>query len=325
MHIKNIFLTTVLVFLGIPPLSAEDISARSSIDTPVVEPAIDTMSDEGASISDEEINERHNRPGFGGGPQTIREGIAEAVQTPTGLNAATLDETPADETLLDETTLGAPPAIISENPQSAANVMTTDSNSTQPAGREERIRSIIIFIASIILIIALLVLTLLLIREGKEFKAEAVKAEACLNDISGCTSQASHPLGDKPVMVGRVAGENSAHLDYLVIPESTVGRRHALIEYKDFGFWIRDQGSINGTFVNDKMLRTETRLKHGDKVRFHKFKFEFVMPEMGDGATDVAVNSGDGFFNISGGLEAQMPETPEAPAPEIETHGSKET
>jgi pSer/pThr/pTyr-binding forkhead associated (FHA) protein len=92
-------------------------------------------------------------------------------------------------------------------------------------------------------------------------------------------------------MLGRVEGQDHEHLNYIVIPQSTVGRRHALIEYKDFGYWIADQGSINGTFVNDKAISTEVRLKHGDRVRLHKFEFEFVMPEMSDAGMTVVSNT----------------------------------
>ncbi|MFB3090909.1 MAG: FHA domain-containing protein, partial [Gammaproteobacteria bacterium] len=85
----------------------------------------------------------------------------------------------------------------------------------------------------------------------------------------------------------RVAGKDTEHLNYFVIPETTIGRRHALIEYKDFSYWIIDQGSINGTFVNDKAVTSEVRLKHGDMVRLHKVEFEFVMPEMADSGMTV--------------------------------------
>ncbi|MEM7027681.1 MAG: FHA domain-containing protein, partial [Pseudomonadota bacterium] len=77
-------------------------------------------------------------------------------------------------------------------------------------------------------------------------------------------------------------GQDNEHLNYIVVNESTIGRRHALIEYKDYSFWIIDQGSINGTFVNGEPVKTEIRLKHGDKIRLHKCDFEFVMPEMED-------------------------------------------
>jgi len=70
-----------------------------------------------------------------------------------------------------------------------------------------------------------------------------------------------------------------------------------MIEYKDFSYWIIDQGSINGTFVNDKPVTSEVRLKHGDIIRLHKIEFEFVIPEMADSgmtviSSTVIVNKG---------------------------------
>ncbi|MCZ6802566.1 MAG: FHA domain-containing protein, partial [Proteobacteria bacterium] len=92
-------------------------------------------------------------------------------------------------------------------------------------------------------------------------------------------------------MLGRVAGKDTEYLNYFVIPETTIGRRHSLIEYKDFSYWIIDQGSINGTFVNNRAVTSEVRLKHGDMVRLHKVEFEFVMPEMADSGMTVISNT----------------------------------
>ena len=155
--------------------------------------------------------------------------------------------------------------------------------------KEERIRSAIIIAAIVVLIASVLTLIVILIRRSRGTGREVVEAdtEAFLNDIHGYTKEASYKLGTRPTMLGRVAGKDADQLDYIVIPESTIGRRHCLIEYKDFSYWIVDQGSINGTFVNDKPVTTEVRLKHGDKVRLHKFEFEFVMPEMVDAGMTV--------------------------------------
>ena len=153
---------------------------------------------------------------------------------------------------------------------------------------EEALRSKMILVALAVLIIAVIIMVLMLIRGSRRKKDEdEYVQEAFLNDIHSYTSQASYKLGKKPTMLGRVAGTDTEHLDYIVIPETTIGRRHALIEYKDFAYWIIDQGSINGTFVNDQMITSETRLKHGDLVRLHKFEFEFLMPEMADAGMTV--------------------------------------
>jgi uncharacterized protein YegL len=110
--------------------------------------------------------------------------------------------------------------------------------------------------------------------------------KAYLNDINGITADPAYEIGGRPAMLGRVAG-NDANLDYIVVNQSTVGRRHALIEYRDFSFWIADQGSVNGTFVNGRRIESETRLKHGDRVRLHNFEFEFTVPELADSGQTV--------------------------------------
>ncbi len=160
--------------------------------------------------------------------------------------------------------------------------------------------------------------------------ANEVVSEAFINDINNHTATSQYQLGQKPTMFGRVAGKDTQHLNYLVIPESTIGRRHALIEYKDYGFWISDQGSINGTFVNDQLINSEVCLKHGDKVRLHKFEFEFVMPEMDDaGMTVVSSTQFAGQANNADAATvlkdsaSSIPEVPEM-EPEFDITGSVE-
>jgi pSer/pThr/pTyr-binding forkhead associated (FHA) protein len=175
----------------------------------------------------------------------------------------------------------AAPAIVEPPPPPVIAAPTT-TPVTKAAGQEERTRSIIIFIAAVILFLTLAGLIFLLVKRGRIYKqaSAAVVSEAFLFDLNGVTSSAQYKLGQKPTMFGRVAGKDVEHLDYIVIPESTIGRRHATIDYKDYAYWIMDQGSINGTFVNDVRITSEIRLKHGDRIRLHKVEFEFVMPDM---------------------------------------------
>jgi pSer/pThr/pTyr-binding forkhead associated (FHA) protein/Mg-chelatase subunit ChlD len=200
----------------------------------------------------------------------VFERIYSIMQQPQEEKAAA----PEQATAVPAPTVQETPPVVIHVPQSPP----------QSLGREDRTRSIIIIVAAIILIIALLVMIMVLIRRGRELNGynQDDVVEAYLNDIHGYTSRASYRLGSKPTMLGRVAGKDTAHLEYIVIPESTIGRRHALIEYKDFSYWIVDQGSINGTFVNDVPISSEVRLKHGDIIRLHKLEFEFVMPDLDD-------------------------------------------
>ncbi len=168
-------------------------------------------------------------------------------------------------------------------PTPAPIIIEVPVGQSQLEDEAERKRSVLILVALAVLILAVIAMVLMLLKGSKNrSRDEETAQEAYLNDIHGVTGQAAYALGNQPTMLGRVAGKDTEYLNYFVIPETTIGRRHALIEYKDFSYWIIDQGSINGTFVNDKAVTSEIRLKHGDMVRLHKVEFEFVMPEMAD-------------------------------------------
>jgi len=163
---------------------------------------------------------------------------------------------------------------------------------TQFADDSDQKRSMLILIALVVLILAVIALVILFLRGSRaKCRDEETAQEAYLNDLHGVTGHTNFALGNKPTMLGRVAGKDAEHLNYFVIPETTIGRRHSLIEYKDFSYWIVDQGSINGTFVNDRAVISEIRLKHGDVIRLHKVEFEFVMPEMEDSGMTVISNT----------------------------------
>jgi len=105
--------------------------------------------------------------------------------------------------------------------------------------------------------------------------------KAFLHDLFGTTNWKHHRF-DKPLTwLGRIVMEPKADdADHLVVEKDTVGRRHALIEYKQHDFWITDHDSINGTFVNGRRIHAKTRLKHGDHIRLGDCEFKFEMPAM---------------------------------------------
>ena len=105
---------------------------------------------------------------------------------------------------------------------------------------------------------------------------------AFLHDISGLAQEPLVNLDAQTLMIGRVAGSPDEHLKYLVVNAPTVGRRHALIKYKDKAYWLQDQGSVNGTYINDKRLSGECQLRHADRIRFHNAEFEFTQPDIAD-------------------------------------------
>ena len=69
--------------------------------------------------------------------------------------------------------------------------------------------------------------------------------------------------------VGR--GTDSA----VFLDDITVSRVHAVLERRDDGSWfVRDVGSLNGTYVNGEQV-DETKLASGDEVQIGKFKLTF--------------------------------------------------
>lgn len=159
---------------------------------------------------------------------------------------------------------------------------------------EDERMGLAILAAAAVLLLLLVVLIVWFVKRRRSSRPAALEAatasvdapaipEAFINDVHGYTDDPAIQLTEKPLMVGRVAGTDTQHLDYLVVNKGTVGRRHAVIKYKDFSFWIVDQGSVNGTFVNAERISGEQQLKHGDTIRFHKYDFDFSQPEMDDG------------------------------------------
>jgi predicted component of type VI protein secretion system len=68
-------------------------------------------------------------------------------------------------------------------------------------------------------------------------------------------------------LVGREANCN------VVVPHPSVSRRHALIKRKQDVFFVVDQGSANGTFVDSKRI-VDSTLKDGCVLRFGSASFK---------------------------------------------------
>ena len=68
-------------------------------------------------------------------------------------------------------------------------------------------------------------------------------------------------------LVGREANCN------VVVPHPSVSRRHALIKRKQDVFFVVDQGSANGTFVDSKRI-VDATLKDGGVLRFGSASFK---------------------------------------------------
>ena len=224
-------------------------------------------------------------------------GTSPAADPATGQSVAAPPATPAAGGDTDKAPQD-PAASVAAAPPAA-----DTGPSAPPAGGATDDPSLLLSLAvggtALLLALAALVIVMLRRRGDRPTSAaDPLMPKAFLNDIGGATEHKSYELGTRPIIVGRLRSPDIEAADYVVIDESTVGRRHALIEYKEHSFWVSDQNSLNGTFVNDTRIDAPTRLKHGDRIRFHKHEFEFLVLDMFE--TDRTMMSETVFGRLAG-------------------------
>jgi tetratricopeptide (TPR) repeat protein len=74
----------------------------------------------------------------------------------------------------------------------------------------------------------------------------------------------------KEITLGR-AGTNSIILD-----DNSVSRSHSVLQASGTGFTVRDIGSRNGTFVNEKKIQGEVRLKNKDVIKIGIYSLRYL-------------------------------------------------
>jgi hypothetical protein len=79
----------------------------------------------------------------------------------------------------------------------------------------------------------------------------------------------------RPFRIGRLADCE------LAIEQPSVSRYHALVYERNGGWYVRDEGSTNGTFVNLAPVRGPVRLRNADELRLGAtvtLRFELLPP-----------------------------------------------
>jgi hypothetical protein len=84
----------------------------------------------------------------------------------------------------------------------------------------------------------------------------------------GRAGESFRPQGDR-TRIGR-SPDCEIFLD-----DVTVSRNHAVLIERDGGFFVEDQGSLNGTFVNRRRIDGQ-RLENGDELQIGKYRLTFV-------------------------------------------------
>lgn len=93
-----------------------------------------------------------------------------------------------------------------------------------------------------------------------------------LYDLGSHTKEVEYGL-EAVTKIGREENKNN-----IVIPFDTVSGYHAEIRLRDGQFYLCDLKSSNKTFLDGQALSPdqEVLLKHGNRIRFDAYEFEFV-------------------------------------------------
>ncbi|HEX6924611.1 MAG TPA: FHA domain-containing protein [Longimicrobiaceae bacterium] len=89
--------------------------------------------------------------------------------------------------------------------------------------------------------------------------------DAQLGILTGARAGETLSFSQRAISVGR---HPEVDLRFDPASDRAVSARHALLFYEDGNWYIRDLGSRNGTFVNDRPVREDLRLRNGDRITF---------------------------------------------------------
>ncbi len=106
----------------------------------------------------------------------------------------------------------------------------------------------------------------------------------------------------------------------IALPDKSASRRHAVVEKSGAGFFLRDQGSANGTWVGSRRVQ-EFMLDHLDRFRVGTTVFEFLRDDDAAGdALEFAQTTAIPIEEMMAGLQSVLVKKPE-PIPTLEEEG----
>jgi FHA domain len=90
--------------------------------------------------------------------------------------------------------------------------------------------------------------------------------------IAGPMKGQQYPIDKSNYLLGR-SGRN----DLRATADDSVSSDHARLRYENGGLFLNDQGSLNGTFLNDqRVTATPVMVRQGDRIRLGESVFEVV-------------------------------------------------
>lgn len=100
-----------------------------------------------------------------------------------------------------------------------------------------------------------------------EAPAVEVKVKGFLTQVGLAPGEADFRLRGGVTLVGREEGQ-------IIVADPSISARHFQIEEHGGQFYVRDLGSSNGTFLNDRLVRSAP-LRTGDRIRAGSTVFAF--------------------------------------------------
>jgi two-component system, cell cycle response regulator len=86
-------------------------------------------------------------------------------------------------------------------------------------------------------------------------------------------------LGKRFVLDSNVTRIGRGSENQIVLDGDSVSRRHAHVEQRGNVWWAVDDGSTNGTFVNDEQIPQEMGLSNGDRIKVGPTIFKYLAGE----------------------------------------------
>jgi hypothetical protein len=102
----------------------------------------------------------------------------------------------------------------------------------------------------------------------------------------------------------------------IVVSDGSVSRRHARLERRAGAWWVVDQGSANGTYLNSLRI-AEQALKHGQELRFGALAFRVDLKEDPEATVATPIALVDNSATVMAQPEPAPPPTRPTPPPPI--------
>ena len=104
---------------------------------------------------------------------------------------------------------------------------------------------------------------------GMSIAEMGIKGPALVVRAGGGRAGETFPLDDERTTIGR-SPDCGIFLD-----DVTVSRRHAVVVRRDGQFFIEDEGSLNGTFLNRRRIESG-ELHDDDELQIGKYRLTFL-------------------------------------------------